>query len=129
MKLSFTESCGNRNVLCREDERRVEIYVLDQQDKETYLVVALAGTVGQVPDRLRCMGPFYSREQAQGAVAAVQHALVNEGFAPVAERCEWEMVAAREARAIRHERELNAVDAEFVPLGIMPEKPEPREPR
>ena len=116
------EASGTQRFARAADNRVIEISIHDQQDDETFSVVALSGQIDQQPDRQRSLGPFHSREQAQGAMAALSNALHHEGFV-LQEDAElrWQLVAARVARAIRQERAENAVDARFVPLGILPD--------
>ena len=116
------EASGTQRFARAADDRVIEISIHDQHDDETFCVVALSGQAGQQPDRQRCLGPFHSREQARGAMAALSNALNDEGFV-VQEQAvlHWQLVAARVARAIRQERAENAVDTRFVPLGILPD--------
>ena len=94
----------------------------DQGDAETFTVIALSGLAGHSPDRQRGLGPFHSREQARGAIAALGNALHAEGFiAQEGGIAQWQLIAARAARSIREEREQNAVNTDFVPLGIVPD--------
>ncbi len=104
------------------DGRMVELSVHDQQDAETYALVALAGHNKAHPDRERCMGPFHSRQQAAAAIAAVCESLMREGFVAREQGVRrWQLHAARVARSVRAERNQHHVDTRFVPLGIVPD--------
>ncbi|MDX1453371.1 MAG: hypothetical protein R3183_12500 [Oleiphilaceae bacterium] len=120
MKLNY--DAQTVQVLMRDDGRRVELFVMDQRDGVTFALVALSGPRGSMPDRQRCMGPFHSREQAWGAVAALISSLKAEGFVTAADQKLWELVAARLVREIREKRDANDVDTTFVPLGVLPEQ-------
>ncbi len=127
MKLHYGDQSvsGRRCVLQREsDGRRVEISLHDHQDAETLSLIALSGNAESQPEKQRCMGPFHSLQQAQGAMNALANALIRDDFERIESDSIWQMVAARLARDIRECRARHATDTRFVPLGVPPEQPD-----
>jgi len=107
------------------DGGRVEISLHDHRDAETFCLVALGGREGAAPERKRCMGPFHSLAQGQGAMKAIVAALLNDAYAVETDgRFQWELMAARLAKEIRETRIRHRTDTTFVPLGVPPENPD-----
>lgn len=102
---------------------RIELHLCRLEDG-LFSLVMFSGKDGQQPERSKIQGPYHHRDQAEGALNAISHALISQGYAFSDQALIWQLHRQSALRDCRQERAQHRPDYEFIPLGVMPELPQ-----